>query len=146
MDSIPTKEDWGDYWKDFDRKSAFNSFYGKSNSEMQALYFTHGNELMTEIRFMPPKPFQYYILGLKDFILADVFPEHEASDFTSYFLAMVELVVKTEPKMIEPVIHSLMPAIEYVANNQSKYQAPIDIYGDYLDKLSSIRSALNISV
>ncbi len=30
MNEVPTKEDWGEYWKDIDQKSAFDSFFGKS--------------------------------------------------------------------------------------------------------------------
>ncbi len=135
---IPSKEDWGDYKKDLDSESAFKSFFGKSNADMQSKFFKDGTELMTEIRFMPPRAFEYYIIGFRDFILADKFPCYEASDFTSYFLDMVEYMLINNTSLVSSSMPELMPALEIVAKNQEKYEAPFDIYGDFNDKLSSI--------
>jgi hypothetical protein len=140
MNHIPSEKDWGEYWKDFDQKSAFESFFGKSNEQMQSHFYKNGNELMSELRFMPPKPFKYYILGFRDFILRGEFPAYEASDFASYFLDMVEYLLRSDAQLISSSMIELMPALEYVANNQDKYEAPPDIYGDFLEKLSNIRA------
>lgn len=138
MNEVPTKEDWGEYWKDIDQKSAFDSFFGKSNEEMQRLYFKNGNQLMTEIRFMPSKPFSYYILGLKDFIQKGNFPDHEASDFASYFLDMVEHVIESNTSSISANMKQLFPTLKYIAENQDRFDAPVAIYGDFANKLDSI--------
>ena len=139
MNQIPREEDWGDYWKDIDMKGAHASYFGKSNQQMQHEFYKNGNYLISELRFMPPKPFLYYMLGFRDFILADNFPPHEASDFSSYFLWLVDYLLEHEPQMITPIIDDLMPALEHVAKNQEKYDAPVDIYGSYLNKLSHIK-------
>ena len=139
MSVIPSEKDWGEYWKDFDQKSAYSSFFGKSNSQMQEAFFKDGNDLMTEIRFMPVIPFRYYILGFRDFILNGKFPPYEASDIATYFLDMVVWVIEESPEKIAPVMQELMPSINFVANNQVKYEADEQIYGSFLDRLNKIQ-------
>ena len=139
MTNLPNEEDWSGYKESFDSKSAYESFFGKSNEQMQVVFFEDGIELMTEIRFMPSKAFKYYVLGLRDFIIAGNFQPHEASDFSSYFLDMIELLLDSETSLISSSMSELMPALEHIASNQDKYQAPRDIYGDYSEKLDNIK-------
>ena len=143
MNNIPTEDDWGNYKADFDQSSAYESFFGKSNEQMQAYFYKNGNELMSEIRFMPTKPFQYYILGFRDFVLAGNFQCHEASDYASYFFDMVEYLLENNVALIISSMRELMPSLEYVANNQNKYEAPYDIYGDFKTKYSTIKCLCN---
>lgn len=139
MDNMPSEEDWGEYWKDLDQKSAYDSFFGKSNDQLQNDFYKNGIELAYEIRFMPKNPFGYYILGLRDFILAGDFPEHEAADFTSYFLDMVVYVLEHDYPMISSKMKDLMPALKYISYNQDVYDAPLEIYGDYMEKFNKIK-------
>lgn len=140
MSYIPNEEDWGTRGSDLDRRSAYESFFGKSNEQMQTYFYRNGSELISEIRFMPPRPFRYYILGVRDFILADNFPRYEAADFCSYFLDMVEYLLKNETSLVSSSMLALMPTLEYIANNQDKYEAPYDIYGDFSKNLVRIKA------
>jgi hypothetical protein len=141
--NIPTKEDWGEYWLDIDQSSAYKTFFGKSNLELQKVYFENGQEIMTEIRFMPVVPFRYYVFGLSEFISAGNFPKYEAADFTSYFLDMIELVLKLEPDKVGPLIDNILPTVKKIARDQHSYDAPVDLYGDYQIKADSIISLID---
>jgi hypothetical protein len=50
--------------------------------------------------------------------------------------------LEQEPACIAPIIPELLETVEYVAQNQSAFDADKDIYGDFLDLAAQIR-ALN---
>lgn len=145
MGNIPSEEDWGEYWKNFDQKSAYGSFFGRSNEQLQSQFHKDGIELVYEIRFMPKRVFDYYVLGLRDFIISGDFPDHEAADFSSYFLDMVIYLLEHDPQMISSRIKDLTPALKYVADNQKIYDAPVDIYGDFSEKFIKIKKLCKLN-
>ncbi|MEJ2045953.1 MAG: hypothetical protein P8X89_22070 [Reinekea sp.] len=142
---IPTKDDWGEYWKDLDQKSAYERFFGKSNAQLQSCYFDSGQDMMMELRFMNPKVFQYYVLGFRNFILKGEFPKYEASDFVSYFMEMVEYLLIHEKAKILPCIEELLPTLKYISENQELYEASADIYGDFTLKYENLIGILKES-
>lgn len=137
---VPSENDWGNYTADLDQRSAHERFGGKTNEDMQKEYYSNVLERVAELRFMPPIPFRYYVIGFKDFIIAGSFAEYEASDAANSFLKLVESSLMSNARVISPVMNALMPAVEQVANNQEKYEAPEEIYGCFKDKLSNIKS------
>ena len=52
----------------------------------------------------------------------------------------MEQKLKTEIDWIAPIMNDLLPAIEFVAMNQEKYEADRDINGDFRDQLARIKS------
>jgi len=60
---IPSREDWGEFAGDFDAADAFRKFYGKSNYEVQPEFAKNTLMRAQDIRFMPSRPFSYYIKG-----------------------------------------------------------------------------------
>ena len=63
-----------------------------------------------------------------------------APDAASSFLNLVEQKLKTEIDSIAPIMKDLLPAIEFVAMNQERYDADRDIYGDFREQLARIKS------
>jgi hypothetical protein len=130
---IPKEQDWENYKLDLDAKSAYKNIFGKSNSEMLPLYKNHVLSRSEDISWMPIKPFQYYILGFRDFVLARNFGFYESSDAASSFLLLVLNKLEEQPEFVLPIFSELGSAIEFVATNQSLYKARLDIYGDFLE-------------
>ena len=89
---------------------------------------------------MPIKPFQYYIFGYRDFVLARDFDNYEASDAASSFLNLVISKLKEQPEFVKPILPDLMEDIEFIANNQELYEADESIYGNFKEKLQTIMS------
>ena len=87
--NVPTEEDWGDYQSDLDQEWAHKLFAGHTNEEMQAHFRANVIERTDELRFMPEKPFRYYMIGFRDFLKAGNFEHLEASDAASCFLNLV---------------------------------------------------------
>ena len=93
-----------------------------------------------DLRWIPEAPFRYYILGFRDCIAAKQFDFLDASDAASCFLGLVLEKLENQPKLIVPVMPELMPTVEYVARNQSLFNADEGIYGNFLEKLSRIQT------
>jgi len=143
---IPKEADWGDYKKDLDQKSAFISFAGRSNDEMQSDFYKNIHERVSELRFMPTVPFRYYVIGLRDFIVHGEFAKYESADIANCFLSLVEDRLENQSESIMLVVDELMPVVEEVCRNQKKYDAPEDIYGNFMDKLTKIHEIIDSKV
>lgn len=141
-DDIPTEADWGDWNNDLDQKHAHGVYAGRSNEEMQHRFITAPVAAAGELEFMPPIPFQYYMIGFRDSVLSGKHDEAEAANAASCFLRMVLFKLKKDRKDIVPIMDALMPAVEYVAANQMKFGADMDIYDDFNELLGEIKAEL----
>lgn len=138
MTKIPTDQDWENYKSDLDAKYAHGIYFGKTNSEMLPLYKDHVLSRSEDINWMPKKPFQYYILGFRDYVIARNFCFYECSDAASSFLLLILNKLEKQPDFILPIYSELASAIEFIAKNQSLYEADLEIYGDFLEHYSKI--------
>ncbi|MEM7222216.1 MAG: hypothetical protein AAF495_04515 [Pseudomonadota bacterium] len=124
---------------DLDTAYAFKVFFGKSIEE--AIPKIQGNpiERADEIRFMPPVPFRYYILALRDYLLS----EQSRGDFDApgCYLRLIEEKLRDEPEKILPVMQHLEDSIERVAKAQAFYDADVDIFGDFVEIRARIVTA-----
>lgn len=136
--SVPNEEDWGDYKSDLDQEYSHRVFAGRANQEVQSLFSGNPVETTSDLRWMPDVPFRYYMLGFRDFMMGDDFDGNE-SDAASCFLELILEKLEKFPLTIVPIMHELLPAAEYVAQNQVKFDADIEIYGNFLDKLTKIK-------
>jgi hypothetical protein len=107
---------------------------------MQRHFRSNPLALQGELLFMPEKPFRYYMLGFRDFMVAGDFAEGWASDATSCFLNLVEHKLENQPRYIMPIMPDLLPAIEQAARKQAARDAAENIFGDSLEKLGHIKS------
>ncbi|MEZ9369749.1 hypothetical protein AB4140_13100 [Shewanella sp. 10N.286.51.B2] len=131
--NIPTEAQWEEWLGDIEVVSAHKTFFGKSNDEVQVDFYRCVLERADELRFMPDEPFQYYILGFRDFILAGNFQLFDAADAASSFLKLVEYRLSKKPDSIKPICDELIPTVNYVSKNQKMFDADVDIYGDFCE-------------
>jgi len=138
--SVPSEEDWGNYKADLDQKHAYSVFAGRTNAEVQPFFRRNPIERTDELRWMPEVPFRFYMLGFRDFVMAKNFGFMNASDAASCFLGLVLEKLDKHPPHIIPIMPDLLPALEYLGQNQSLFQADESIYGNFLEKLSRIKA------
>jgi hypothetical protein len=138
--AVPTEAEWGEYQADLDQTYAHDLFAGHTNQEMLPHFRKNVIERTSELRWMPEVPFQYYVLGFRDFVMAGEFEELEASNAASCFLGLVLEKLEKQPRFILPVMSQLLPAIRHVAANQTSYHASESIYGSFREKLKHIES------
>jgi len=137
---VPSEADWGNYQNDLDQNHAHQMFAGKTNAEVQHYFLENPLALTDELRWMPRIPFQYYMIGFRDFIKAGVFEPTWASDAASCFLGLVLEKLQNHPLNILPIMPELLPTIEYVASNQEKFDANESIYGSFPEILKQIKA------
>lgn len=137
--SVPTEEDWGNYKSDLDQNHAHSVFAGRTNEEMQPFFRRNPLAMTDDLRWMPDAPFRYYILGFRDFITAKQSDLLDGSDAASCFLGLVLEKLESHPRLVVSVMPELLPAVEYIARNQSLFDADESIYGNFLEKLSRIQ-------
>jgi hypothetical protein len=140
LPGIPTEEDWGNCGSDLDQNHAHSVFAGHTNEEMQPFFRRNPLALTDDLRWMPDVPFRYYILGFRDFVTSKDLDFLDASDAASCFLSLVLEKLENNPGLIVPVMPELLPAVEYVARNQSLFNADENIYGNFLERLSRIQT------
>jgi hypothetical protein len=143
---IPSEADWGNYEDDLDQEYGHRIFFGKNAEETIPLFERNVIERADELHFMPVIPFRYYILAFRNYVMSeDVLRNEMAPDAASCFLNLVKLKLRDDADSIIPVMGELMPAIEHVAANQSLYDADIDIYGNFSEKLMEIKRLMQAS-
>jgi len=138
--SVPTEKEWGDYNSDLDQNYAHRMFAGRTNLEAQALIRSSPIERIEDLRWMPAVPFRYYMMGLRDLLVANEFEGLDAPDAASSFLRLVIYKLEKQPHDIVSIMPELLPAVEYVALNQSLFKAKERIYGSFLELLTRIHS------
>ncbi|MFA7336598.1 MAG: hypothetical protein WC028_07405 [Candidatus Obscuribacterales bacterium] len=143
---VPTEEDWGDYTADDYMIDSHEHFYGKTREEMNSFFLENPMEAADELFHMPPIPFQYYIGGFEILRCPDAVaqkpPSHldNYSDVASCFLSLIRLQLKQKPAAIMPIMKDILSLAEFTAAHQENYQASIEIYGSFAERLAEIKS------
>lgn len=152
LDRIPTEEDWDNYedvclrnnqgkslW-DIDMQFAKKHFLGKSREQCFTLFEENFMACLDDYYAMPRICFRYYIFALAEYLskIADL-PKKSSidmvirsySDAASCFLNFIKYRVEHDIESVRAILSDLWPYVLKVANNQDKYDAPIEIYGDF---------------
>ena len=138
---IPKEEDWGNWNDDLDTRYAFKQFGGKSISEAVDLFIENALYYQEDLQWMPIIPFQYYIHAYKEYLLSD--KSSDDSDAASCYLRLIKCKLGTDRNCIIDIFDSLLPSINFVADNQAFYDADISIYGNFKDLYSEILDIYN---
>ncbi|MEQ1545449.1 hypothetical protein [Methyloglobulus sp.] len=137
---IPDESDW----EDFDPRSSIDTddchyyYFGKSNSEMRESFERNVVLCGNGLRFMPIKPFQYYVLGFRDYVLNMGVEIWGRSDAASVYLNVILNVLEKKPAFVIPIFDQLKDSINYVAENQALYDADQAIYGSFIERRKKI--------
>lgn len=134
---IPTDDDWGNWKDDIDTSSAYKTFAGKKYDEFLDKFKNNPIEMADELRFMPSKPFQYYIFSFENYIRND--KAKKDADAASCFLRLIEEKLINQPEFILPIFDELFEVLIYVADHQDYYDADKDIYGDFQEMILNIK-------
>lgn len=135
---IPDKAAWHGYGDDLDVRYMHRLFFGKSIDEVLE-YFAGGRaiERCGELLFAPRPVFQYYILALVKYLMSAVAAGD--SDAASPFLNLLESREKRDPGSVSAIFRSLECCMDYVAGNQSYFEADESIYGNFGQTVARIR-------
>ena len=138
MKKLPSQEEWENHEENLDANYAYRNFFGKTKHEMQKEFRLNVIERVEDIRWMPLVPFQYYIFGLRDYVIKKEWGFCDGSDAASCYLGLIKEKLEQSPLFINPILDELLPSLNYVANNQLEYEADESIYGNFQDQYREI--------
>lgn len=126
----PHQEEWGDI-NDRDVYSAYELFFGKDNNSMQPEFQKNMIMRCFDLRAMPINVFKYYIFSLKAYVETGDCDELDLPDSASHLLELVMEKSEAHAEEMKSIYPALKELLDHIANNQDKYDADIDIYGDF---------------
>lgn len=137
-DRIPDESAWYDDEYDPDVQWMRDLFYGKSNAEVQE-HFGGGRsiERANELLFAPRSVFQYYVHAFSDFVMSA--QAKGDPDSASPFLGLLESREERDPGSVKEIFETLALCVDFIANNQTHFDADVDIYGDFRERAQRIR-------
>lgn len=139
----PGLAEWGPESDDLDESYARRVFFGKSVEETFPLFARNVIERASELRFMPIACFQFYMRAYRDYLLLESTLSNDmAPDAASCFIGLVSEKLEREPETVLPLMPELLPTLRHLALHQSEYDADIDIYGNFADKVAEIEGLI----
>ena len=129
---IPSKNDWGDI-SDPDVYWSYNTFSGNAKSEFYENYYHGLVDIFESLSVMPDKVFAYYIFGLIDFLKSDHFKASEKYSAAYHFLDLILRRVEARSAVITDLYSAIKPTVDFVVENQFRFDADEDIYGRFSD-------------
>lgn len=140
---IPDKSAWAGYTKDLEVKHLYRIFYGKSLEEVQAC-FGNGRsiERMDELLFSPRQVFQFYVQAFALFLRSE--QAIDDADSASPFLSLLEAREKRDPGSVKSIFHLLEDTLDFVTSNQARFDASVEIYGDFKERAQRIRKLCEV--
>ena len=139
QNEVPDEVSWYGYDGDRDVRHLHELFYGKSLDAVQE-YFGHGRsvERMVELLLVPLPVFQYYVHAFAQFVVSE---RAEAdTDSANCFLSLLEDREGSDPDSVCSVIRSLNDHLNFIANNQAYFNAPIDVWGLFSERVARLRA------
>ena len=135
---IPTQEDWlghkrpvdGDpFYQNFDLKTAYRNFYGKTHAEAFALFVDNAIHYQEDVFWMPERCIGFYLLAYVHYMDSEL--SHGDSDGANCFFGLVEFrsvdIRNGHPEVREAVIRTL----RRVGQAQEWYGADPENYGSF---------------
>jgi hypothetical protein len=100
-------------------------------------------ERAAELRFTPPRVFNYYVFCFVRHLLSS--EGAGQSDMASCFLRLVRDRAEAQASTLSEVWDRLRPAVSEVAARQSFYDADVEIYGSFPDLRRDIEASMRNS-
>ena len=137
---VPGAMEWSGYEADLDVRDAHRMMFGKRIEDVQQ-YFgdVHSISRADELLFMPRGAFQYYVLAFAEFVSSE--RARGDSDSASSFLRLLLAREERDPGSVSCIYDELVPAVEFVAEDQPRFQAAPEIYGDFRELAEKLRQS-----
>jgi hypothetical protein len=139
-EEVPTIDDWrSEPWNedDFDIAWAFKDFQGKTFEEAVGMFEEDALRYQENVVWMPSRGFGSYVRAYMAYLVSP--KSAEDSDGASCFIGLIESKARSQPADIKPLWPEISSVLEHLAANQSYYDANIEIYGDFQQRVQAIR-------
>ena len=137
---VPGPMEWSGYESDLDVRDAHRMMFGKSIQEVQHLFGdVHSISRADELLFMPRGAFQYYVLAFAEFMKSE--RARGDPDSASSFLRLLLAREKRDPGSVSRIYEDLAPVVQFVSENQTRFDANPEIYGAFGEHAENLRKA-----
>src|SRR5262245_60652853 len=135
---IPSLTHWGEIDPaDLDATWAFDTFFGKSFAEAEAMFERHALYYQEGLPSMPPVPFNFYVGALVKYVTSD--RARGDADGAASFLDLVAWLLKSNRTIMTPETErAMLDAARQVSQRQAFYAADADIYGMFAERYADI--------
>jgi hypothetical protein len=134
---IPGAMEWSGYEADLDVRDAHRMMFGKSIEDVQPLFGdVHSISRADELLFMPRGAFQYYVLAFAEFMRSE--RARGDSDSANSFLGLLLAREERDPGSVSRIFDELAPVVEFVSENQSRFDAKPEIYGVFTEPVGQL--------
>lgn len=138
MNSIPNANDWLPVGpeSELDDGYAYKNFFGRSLQQAVNQFEENAIFYQEDLMYMPKVPFLFYLQAYIKYLRSE--KSVGDSDGASCFLGLIEFKVKEDWNDFDGRFQNYISDINFVADNQEKYDADIDIYGSFTIKRETI--------
>lgn len=138
-EKIPTKDDWLPITSKskLDEGEAYRNFYAKSFKEALELFTKNAFYYQEDLSYMPEVPLRFYLGACIGYLFSE--DSREDSDAASCFLGLIEYKIEYEWENFKEIYPSVMECMEFIANNQKRFDADVNIYGLFSHRVEKIK-------
>ena len=137
--TVPTLDDWHSEPWDLDVPYAFEHFNGKTLEESVKLFEESAPVYQEDLMFMPSRVFGYYLRAYLAYLLSPA--SANDSDGASCFISLIAHKLQWRPADIRPLWSEIRAVLEFLAANQSFFDADPEIYGSFQERAETLFSA-----
>ncbi len=141
----PTLDDWGVIdSNDLDATWAFKQFFGKSFNQAVELFEANALHYQEDLVSMPKSVFKFYAPAFVSYLESD--RSAADADGASSFLHLLAWILRSQPEILDTETEvTLLNTADKIAQNQSYYEADVDIYGQFSELNEEIKKLANKS-
>ncbi|TJZ77322.1 hypothetical protein [Chitiniphilus eburneus] len=122
---IPSQEEWGDIFYDFDVQDVHKSFFGKNHGQAIALFKKDVLSRSQDVRFMPEKVFPYYMMSFGGFVQGGEYGENSSCDVANCYIDVIESKLN-QVKRVSPLVENVSLVLRFIRDDIGKF---IDGFG-----------------
>jgi hypothetical protein len=133
---VPTEADWRNEPWCLDAAVAYEHFHGKTTAEAVQLFEQNALYYQEDVLFMPSRAFGYYARAYAEYLMSEA--AQGDSDGASAFISLLKFKAQWKPEDVRPIWPELRPLLERLANEQDRFDAIPEIYGDFRTRIQTL--------
>lgn len=116
--------------------AAHTHFSGLTHQEAESLFCVGGHFYQEDLWSMPNEAFSFYLPAFTNYLLSG--NSADDADSASAFIDLVKHYGEQSPQRLNGNEEKIREALTHIAHNQTKYDAPVHIYGNFHNRIGSV--------
>lgn len=121
--------------------TAHTHFSGLTLQEAESLFCLGGHFYQEDLWSIPDEAFSFYLPAFINYLLSG--NSTEDADSASAFIDLVKHCVEQSPQRLNGNEERIKEVLTHIAHNQTRYNAPIYLYGNFHNRVGPILKAID---